>query len=93
MSGSHEATFYVQIEPEWSRWVNSNGDRWIRALKAAGMTQRWPNRPRPGTVTVKVSVRIPDAAFLPLRPEAVIVLNEDMVEVNPIEVEAQVPHE
>lgn len=88
MSKSHKATFYVQVEPEWTRWTDSNGDRQIYGIKAAGITQRWPNRPRPGTVTVKLTVEIPDAAFLPLRPEAVIVVPEDMTAVNPIEVEA-----
>lgn len=93
MSGTHDATFYVQIEPEWSRYPSENGDRVIRALKAVGITQRWPSRPRGGTVTAKLTIRIPDAAFLPLRPEAIVVVPEDMVVVNPIEVEAVVPDE
>lgn len=88
MTTHHDATFYVQIEPEFSSY---NPERVIRA-KAVAITQQKPRSPRGGTVTCKLTVRVPDAAFLPLQPEAIIVVPEDMVAANaPIEVEAGDP--
>lgn len=88
MTTHHDATFYVQIEPDFSSY---DPERVISA-KAVAITQQKPRSPRPGTVTCKLTVRVPDAAFLPLRPEAVIVVPEDMVAANqPVEVEAGDP--
>lgn len=91
MSRSHDASFYVQIEPEWSRWRNGDGTCDLVGIKAVAMTQKRPASQRGGTALVKLTVRIPDAAFLPLRPEVVIVVPEDMVVTKPIEVEASDP--
>lgn len=88
---SKDATFYVQIEPEWSHWVDSSGDRQVRGIKAVGITQKRPDRPRSGVIVAKLTVRVPDAAFLPLRPEAIVVVPADMVATSPIEVEAGDP--
>ena len=89
---SHDATFYVQIEPEWTRWTDRNGDRQVSDLKAVAITQKKPAKPRSGVVVAKLTVRVPDAAFLPLRPEAIVVVPEDMVAASePIEVEAGDP--
>lgn len=89
MSRHKDATFYVQIEPEWSRWTDSEGERPLRGIKAVAITQNKPNRPRSGVVVAKLTVRVPDAAFLPLRPEAIVVVPEDMVAASPIEVTAE----
>lgn len=86
---SHDATFYVQIEPEWSRWTNSDGERTLRGIKAVALTQKKPDRPRSSVVVTKLTVRVPDAAFLPLRPEAIVVVPEDMVVTSPVHVEAE----
>lgn len=88
-----DAQFYVQIEPVWSHYVNSStGERSLQGIKAVAITQKKPDRPRPGTVTANLTVRVPEAAFLPLRPQAIIVIPEDMVAANlPIEVEALPP--
>lgn len=80
-----DATFYVQVEPEW--FTSSR----LRGAKAIRLTQSKPNPPKGGTVTCKLTVRLPSSAFLPLRPEAVIVVPEGMVIENPIEVEAVNP--
>lgn len=91
MTGTHDATFYVQLEPDIV--ANSYAAPWVKAIKAVGLTLKRPGRPRGrvGTVTVKLTVRVPDAAFLPLAPEAVIVVPVDMTELNPVEVEASAP--
>lgn len=87
-AGFHEATFYVQVA---GSFFTIGGTARVRSLSAVAMTQKRPTRPRPGTVTVKLTVRVPDAALLPLAPEAVIVIPETMVLPNPIEVEAEDP--
>jgi hypothetical protein len=85
---SHDATFYLQLEPEFRRWIAS-GEQEVCSIKAVALTQKRPIRQRSGTVMVKLTVRVPDAAFLPLRPEAVVVIPEDMTVTGPIEVEAE----
>lgn len=87
---THDATFYAQVEPEWHGSYGGN-DPALRGIKVVTVTQQRPRHPRGGTVTVKLTIRVPDAAFLPLRPEAVVVVPESMTEVNPIEVEAVEP--
>lgn len=86
---SHDATFYVQIEPDF---FGRSDNPHVRAIKAVAITQKRPERQRPGTVLTKLTVRVPDAAFLPLRPEAVVVVPEDMTAAAlPVEVEASDP--
>lgn len=90
--GSKRATFYVQVEPVWSRWAkDEHGEKQLDSIRAVAITQKQPQRPRGGTLSVKLSIEVPDGAFLPLRPEAVIVIPEGMVLTNPIEVEAVDP--
>ena len=91
MSGHVDATFYAQIEPEFSSYVSREGDRAVLGAKVVGLTQKRPERPRSGVVVTKLTVRIPKAAFLPLRPEAIVVIPEDMTAPYPIEVEAGDP--
>ena len=91
MAATHDAEFFIQIEPEWSGYVQHDGMRSLRGIKAVALTQSRPNRQKGGTALVKLTVRIPDAAFLPLRPDVVIVIPEDMVTAAPIEVIAEDP--
>lgn len=85
---SHDAECYVQIEPEFTSYGNPPS---VLRIKPTTMTQKRPAKQRGGSVLVKLTIRIPDAAFLPLRPKAVIVIPEDMVTIEPIEVEAGDP--
>jgi hypothetical protein len=87
---SHDATFYVQLQPTF---YLSRGEHQVREIRAVALNQKKPNQPRAGTVLVKLTVRVPDGAFLPLRPEAVIVVPEEMTVTSPIEVQAEDPHE
>jgi hypothetical protein len=86
-STSHEAEFYVQIEPE----LYGPDPGRVRSIKAVALTQKRPGRQRAGTVMVKLRVRVPDGAFLPLRPEAIVVIPEGMTVAEPITVEAEDP--
>ena len=89
MAGSKDATFYVQIEPVFSRFESRDGERALHSIKAVGITAKRPAKPRSGVVVAKLTVRIPDAAFMPLRPEAIVVVPEDLVTVSPITVSAE----
>lgn len=86
MNGFQDAEFYVQIEPDWYRGFSEPR---LRGAKAVAITQKRPTKPRGGTVTVKMTIRVPDGAFLPLRPEAVVVIPTDMTVVTPLEVVAE----
>jgi hypothetical protein len=87
-----DATFYAQVQPEFSRWDNhATGEKDVLRAKVVNLTQQRPEHPRGGTVVVKLTIRVPKAAFLPLRPEAIVVIPEDMTAPYPIEVEAGDP--
>jgi hypothetical protein len=89
-SSTHDVIFYVQLEPEYGRYIDpSTGERSISGVKAVALTQKRPNRPKPGTISVKMQVRAPEAFFLPLRPAAIVVLPEDLsVLSTPVQVDA-----
>ena len=86
---SHDATFYLQVEPEF---ISHGQDEVVRGIHAVALTQKRPRSPKRGTVLMKLTVRVPDAAFLPLRPEVVIVVPQAMTEALPIEVTVGDPH-
>lgn len=82
-----EATFYVQLEPDWSHYMrDADGESVLVAASAARMTKKRPDRPKPGTVTAKLTMVLPASAFLPLRPAAVITVPADALETTPLEV-------
>jgi hypothetical protein len=91
MSDYIDATFYAQVEPEWSNYARADGDRSLLGAKVARLTQRRPNPPIGGTVTVKLTLRLPASAFKPLKPEAVVIVPESSAQANPIEVVAEDP--
>ena len=87
-----DATFYAQVRPTFSTWRKTpTGDHAVESAAVERVTQKRPARPVPGTVLVKLTIRLPKAAFYPLRPEAVVVVPESLAEANPIEVEALDP--
>jgi hypothetical protein len=92
MASSHDATFYVQLAPDFY-YPPYGGDPSVREIRATALTQKRPRKPQSGTVMVKLTVRVPDAAFLPLRPEAIVVVPEDMTVATPLEVIAEEPTE
>lgn len=84
-----DATVYLQIAPELNRYYgNTDSPNAVRGAKVVGSTQKRSSSPKPGTIEVKIAVRIPVAAFLPLRPEAVVVIPADLTATHPLEVEA-----
>lgn len=88
-----KTTFYVQVEPNFGRY-NWDKDK-LTGIKAKSITQSRPTqtRGRNGTVTVKLTLDIPDEAFMPLQPEAVISVPSDLVAITPLVIEATDPHD
>lgn len=93
--GFVDATFYAQVEPDWSRYGYEliDGERVQRldGAKVVRITQTRPGKQVSGTVLVKLTIRVPEAAFRPLRPAAIVVIPEDMAVVEPLVVEAGDP--
>lgn len=70
-SDFQNATFYLQVEPEWGPYLNSDGSYNLVGAKALRITQKQPDPPKGGTVVVKLTVKVPSSALLPLRPAPV----------------------
>jgi hypothetical protein len=87
-----DATFYAQVAPEWSRYPVW-GERQVNGAKVTRITQSRPDKPVGGTVLVKLTIRVPKAAFMPLRPEAIVVVPESLTEPQPVEVVAVDPRQ
>lgn len=89
-----EATAYLQVvdtEP------GPHGRKHMAARPYGGLgkvvasTQEKPLRPQAGAVVVKITLRIPKSAFLPLEPEAVITIPNHLISSPVVEVEATDP--
>ncbi|GAA1915045.1 hypothetical protein GCM10009775_04350 [Microbacterium aoyamense] len=96
MNAYIEAPAYLQVEPDYNRWTPQNRRDTADAIqggRVVAMTQNRPAKPKPGTVVVKVVLRIPKASFVPLRPEAVVTIPESMTDGIPVEVEVADPSE
>lgn len=85
---SHIAEVYLQLEADTWQFRDTEN---VRSIKVVGYTQKRPTRPRPGSVVVKLEVQVPDAAFLPLRPAAKVVVPDELTQHVPVEVEATAP--
>lgn len=91
VADSVRATVYLQVQPEYLAWYGASQRDTaaaIRGAKVVGSTQNKSTRPKPGTIEVKLTVELPKAAFLSLRPEAVVVIPETLTQPHPVEVEA-----
>ncbi len=80
MSDYQNVTFYLQVEPEWGVYRTAKGDLQLVGARAARITQKQPDPPRGGTAVVKLTVRVPSSALLPLRP-AVVDVPEDRIRI------------
>lgn len=83
------ATTHLQVAPEIATWLQEGHPNRIQGAKVVASTQGRSAKPKPGTIEVKITIEIPKSAFLPLRPEAVVVVPESMTVPHPIEVEAE----
>ena len=91
----HKATFYAQARPKFGKKYNGLSHEWedcVNSFTVTAVTQKRPAQAT-GTVVVKLSVEIPDAAFLPLMPETLVVVPDHLTDTGPVEVEAEDPRE
>lgn len=92
MTDSVRATVYLQVQPEYSWRARQSGKydepSAIDGAKVVGSTQNKSQKPKPGTVEVKITIELPKGAFLPLRPEAIVVIPEILTAPHPVTVEA-----
>lgn len=86
VNDSHETTFYIQVKPTWNKWSDM-----VSNIRVVNLTQKKPEKASGGSVTVKLTLRIPDSVFMPLIPEAVVVISNDMASLNQIEVSVDDP--
>lgn len=56
----------------------------VYGAKVVGFSLGPPGRPKPGTVCIKVNLRLPDAAFLRLIPEADVVVPDEWWTATPV---------
>lgn len=76
-----EGTAYLQVRPRAG---------WGYGLDVVKVTRRKPKVVQPDCVVVKIELRMPDRAFRPLEPSAVVTVPEELVQ-HPVEVEAVDP--
>lgn len=87
MTNTVDVECFIQIDPDWERHSGHDRPGDVRSAKAVSITQNRSKSPKPGTLTTKLTLRIPKAAFLPLAPEAVVVIPAELLGVNqPVEV-------
>lgn len=67
-----DAECYAQVEPIWG-YGSAGLARSLRGASVVRLTQSHPRQPIGGTVLVKLTVRLPRSAFLPLSPAPVVV--------------------
>lgn len=72
-----DATFYAQVEPVWRYTNGTLTSQSLRGARVVRLTQSHPSQPIGGTVLVKLTLRLPSKAFLPLRPSVVVVPEAD----------------
>lgn len=90
-----KTTGYLQVEPIWANLygVDRDDPDHLRGAKVVAVTQKRSPKPRAGVLEIAVTIEIPAGAFIPLRPEATIVIPESMTVPHPIAVEATDPNE
>jgi hypothetical protein len=89
-----DATFYAQVEPKFQNWgTDASGNRVLDGARVVAITQQRPGKPKSGAVIVKLTIRVPTPAFLPLAPEAIVVVPAELTDRAPIDVTASDPHD
>lgn len=85
---SVRTTVYLQVEPIRGRWDVEK----VIGAKVVRMTQKTPAENQlGGTILVKITLEMPEAAFNPLQPEVVVIIPEGLTVPMPIEVEVEDP--
>lgn len=88
-----QAPAYLQVRPEWATYADRTDVRQVRGARVVKVTQKRSENPEPGTVEVKVVLDLPASIFVPLMPEAVVVVPDSLTVAHPIQAEATDPRE
>jgi hypothetical protein len=91
MSDTIDVPVYLQVEPSFYGWDATRQREFLRGAAMVRATQSRPSKPVPGTLLVKVTLRIAKDAFFPLAPSAVIVIPAALTDATPIVVTADDP--
>jgi hypothetical protein len=83
MSETIDATAYLTLEGTRSRY----GAKSVRTAKVVRVTQGRPAQLTVDQVAMRVTVRLPAAAFDPISPEALVVVPDELIQ-RPVEIEA-----
>jgi hypothetical protein len=65
-------TCYAQVEPTW-QYSNRDLTKSVKGASVVRLTQTHPRQPIGGTVLVKLALKIPSAAFVPLQAATAVV--------------------
>jgi len=86
-----KATFYVQLEPRFRNWKNYDTGRFpLERVAATRISQTKPTKPLSGSITVKLSIEIPESVFEPFEPEVEISIPEPAGDLIQVTVEPQI---
>lgn len=72
-----KTTCYLQLVPRFGYRGQS-----VHGISAQRVTTRKPNPPIAGSLVVKLTLDVPDAAFLPLAPSADVVIPAEFTQVS-----------
>lgn len=92
--GYTDSTAYLVIEASRTGFGPAQQDTGLRRVTGSRVVAMRANRPSKlvkDQIAVKVTVRVPEDAFNPLTPEAVIVVPSDLTLRAPLEIEAVEP--
>lgn len=88
---SHRATAYIVAKATRYQWGTPDpetGLNRIDAVRAIAIRRSRPSKLERDEIAIKVTIEIPDAAFNPITPSALIVVPTDLALPGPIGVEA-----
>ena len=71
-NGYVDVACYAQVDPTW-RYGNRDLAKSLQGASVVRLTQTHPRQPIGGTLLIKLALRIPASAFLPLQPGVVVV--------------------
>src|SRR3954468_6297868 len=85
-------TCYLRLTAEWEGYSLPGHERRLTGFHVEAVTKNPPQAATPGVV-VKLVLDVPDQAFLPLRPEAVVAVSMGELMVNVAVAEPDQPEE
>lgn len=96
MSRPIGVTVWAQIKPKLERRWNSSTQSFENRVASANLvrtTVNRPTKPEAGVLLMKLRIIVPESAFLPFVPEAIITIPEDMLTEQVLTVVAEDPRE